>query len=86
MKLKVKLQPRASINEIIGFKEGMLWLRLTAPPVDNKANIALIEFLADELNIKKSEIQLVSGAKSRIKLIEINGITEPEIMSKIKGE
>ncbi len=74
------------MNEIIGFKEGMLWLRLTAPPVDNKANFALIEFLADELNIDKSDIQIISGAKSRIKLIEIEGITEPEIMSKIKGE
>ena len=86
MKLKVKLQPRASKNAIIGFKEGMLWLRLTAPPVENKANIALIEFLADELNIRKSEIQLVSGAKSRIKTVEIIGITESEIFSKLKGK
>jgi uncharacterized protein len=86
MKLKIKLQPRASKNEIIGFIEGMLWLRLTAPPVENKANIALIEFLADQLHIRKSEIQLVSGTKSRIKTIEINGFIEPEIISRIKGD
>jgi uncharacterized protein (TIGR00251 family) len=83
MKLIVKLQPRASKNEIIGFKEEMLWVRLTAPPVENKANMALIEFLADELNIKKSNIRLISGGKSRIKTLEINGITESEFICKV---
>jgi len=85
-KITVKLQPRASKNEIIGFKEGMLWLRVTAPPVENKANIALIELIAEELGIRKSAIQLVAGDKSRIKTIKIEGVTETEIYAKFKGK
>lgn len=86
MQFKVKIQPRASKNEIIGMRDGMLWLRLTAPPIENKANFALIDFLANQLSLRKSEVRLVSGAKSRIKLIEIDGITESDFSNKVKGK
>lgn len=86
MKLKIKLQPRASKNEIIGFRDDMLWLRVTAPPVENKANAACIELLAKRLAIRKSAIQIVAGDKSRIKTIQIEGLSEPEIFAKIKDK
>jgi hypothetical protein len=86
MKLTVKLQPRASKNEIIGFKDGKLWIRVTAPPVNNQANQALIVLLAKKLEIRKSAIQLIAGVQSRIKIIEIDGVTEPDIYTKLKGK
>ncbi|MCX7918241.1 MAG: DUF167 domain-containing protein [bacterium] len=86
MKLTVKLQPRARNNEIIGVKEGMVWVRVTAPPVDNQANGALIACLAKKLDIPKSRIRIVTGTQSRIKVIEIDGITDLELYAKLKGK
>jgi len=86
MILTVKFQPRASKNEIIGFKEEKLWIRVTAPPVDNQANEALIELLAEKLEIRKSAIRIIAGTQSRIKTLEIDGVTEPELYAKLKGK
>ena len=56
----------------------MLKVRLTSPPVEGKANKQLITFLSENFKIKKSEIKIVSGLKSREKLIEISVKTNPE--------
>ena len=70
--LKVKVIPRSSCNEIKEISEGVLKVRLTSPPVEGKANKQLITFLSENFKIKKSEIKIVSGLKSREKLIEIS--------------
>jgi uncharacterized protein len=70
----VHVQPRASRNEICGIQGNELKLRLTAPPVDDAANKLCIEFLAGELKIAKSRVAILSGAKSRHKIIKISGI------------
>lgn len=73
--LRVRLQPRSSRNAIDGVQGDCLRLRLTAPPVEDTANKALIEFLSDLLNIKKSSIEIDSGHKSREKRVRIDGLT-----------
>ena len=70
--LRVRIQPRASTNEIVGIQGGYLKIRITAPPIDNKANDQLIQFLAKKLNIAKSSIRLLSGQSSREKHLHIN--------------
>jgi len=70
---RVRVQPGASKNEIVGVQEDALKIRINAPPVNGKANRALIDFLAEKLGVKKSEIEIVSGHTSRIKKIRVLG-------------
>jgi uncharacterized protein (TIGR00251 family) len=71
MRIKVKIIPRASRSEIVGeMPDGTLRVRVTAPPVDGKANEELIELLSDKYNIPKSKIQITHGLTSRNKTIE----------------
>ena len=71
--LRMRVQPGASKNEIVGVQQDALKIRISAPPVQGKANKVLIQFLAKELGVKKSEIEIVSGHTSRIKTIQIVG-------------
>ena len=73
--LSVKLQPRASRNEIGEPLGNELKIKVTAPPVDAAANQALVELLADKLHCPRSRIELVRGYKSRHKIIKLHGIT-----------
>ena len=73
MRLTVKVTPNASKTEIAGREGGVLRIRLAAPPVDGKANEELMEFLADEYDVPKSSIRVVSGATSKTKIIELPG-------------
>lgn len=77
IRLAVRLQPRASRNEVCGLfgegSEARLKLRLTAPPVDNAANGACQAFLAELFGVAKGAVRLVSGDKSKDKLWEIAG-------------
>src|SRR5438309_8698902 len=70
--LAVRVMPRADRNAVDGVSEaGALRIRLTAPPVDGAANIALIAFLADLLGVPKRAIAIVRGAQSRDKIVSI---------------
>lgn len=76
-RIRVRLQPKASRNEITGYKEDpstgekVLQARVTAPPIDGKANKALIQLLAKEFKTPKSKIRILQGETSRDKLVEI---------------
>ncbi|MGA8074615.1 MAG: DUF167 domain-containing protein [Candidatus Acidiferrales bacterium] len=76
----VRVQPRASRDGIAGEVEGALKIRLTAPPVDDRANEALRRFLADELNIPISAVRIAGGERSRTKRIEIRGVERGRIL------
>jgi len=70
--LAVRVTPRASRNEIVGIlADWTIKVRLAAPPVDDEANRALIEFLADILGVPKSRLDIVAGATGRDKLIAV---------------
>ena len=70
--LAVRVTPRASRNEIVEIlDDGTIKVRLSAPPVDNEANYALIEFLSDILGVPKSKLDIVAGNTGRDKLISI---------------
>lgn len=75
----VRVQPRASKNEISGVVEGALKIRLQAPAVEDRANQALCVFLAELLKRPKSAVRLLSGERSRSKHVEIYGVTTQEI-------
>lgn len=70
--MAVRVTPRASRNEIVEvLDDGTIKVRLSAPPVDNEANTALIEFLADILGVPKSRLDIVAGKTGRDKLISV---------------
>jgi uncharacterized protein len=79
--LTVRVQPRASKDEITGAAEGALKVRLCAPAVENHANEALIELLADLLKTAKSAVRIQSGEHSRTKRVEIRGISKQQVLS-----
>ena len=71
----VRVQPRASRDAIAGEYQGGLKIRLTAPPVDNRANEALRKLLAARLKVSLSAVRIASGERSRTKRVEIRGVT-----------
>ena len=72
--LRVRVQPRSSRNALAGEREGALVVRLTAPPVEGRANQALVRILADALGIAPSAVQLLRGNSGRDKLVAIAGV------------
>lgn len=80
--LNVYVQPRASSDEIVGLHGNALKIRITAPPVDSKANKHLIKYLAGLLKIPASKIELISGANQRNKRLRISPPPQlPEVLS-----
>ena len=75
----VRVQPRASREEIAGTVEGALKVRLCAPAAENRANEALVEFLAGLLKTSKSAVRIRSGEQSRTKRIEVFGVTAQQV-------
>jgi hypothetical protein len=71
----VRVQPRASRDEIVGEHQEALKIRLTAPPVDDRANEALCRLLASRLKVPLAAVRIVSGERSRTKRVEIRGAT-----------
>ena len=74
--LKIRVQPKASKNEILGFRGDTLRVRVTAPPEGGKANKALIGMLAKSWRLPKTSISVQSGAGSRRKTLVIEGDTK----------
>ena len=77
----VRVQPRASQDEIAGEMGGALKVRLRAPAVEDRANEALVEFLAQLLKTPRSAVRILSGERSRTKRIEIHGVTQQQILA-----
>jgi len=77
----VRVQPRASKDEISGEMAGALKVRLRAPALEDRANEALVEFLAQLLKTPKSAVRILSGERSRTKRIEIRGVTRQQILA-----
>lgn len=83
--LAVKLQPRASRQQIAGVHGGELKISVTAPPVDAAANRALIQYLAELLNVSRSQIVLLRGQTSRHKTLCVKGLSAEQIEEKLQG-
>jgi len=71
--LSVRVQPGASRTEVVGEYGDQLRIRLQAPPVDGKANAALVGFVADQLGLPRSAVSVVRGQSSRSKVLRIEG-------------
>jgi len=78
--LPVRIQPRASKDEIVGEYNGALKIKLTSPPVEGEANRSCIEFLSKRFKIAKSHLEIIKGEKSKDKLIKIIGLRREDVL------
>ena len=83
--IRVKVLPRSSVNQISGDEEGVIKVKLTAPPVEGKANKALVQFLAKKLGVARRDVEIVSGECSRVKSIRIYGLSPEDVMGRLKA-
>ncbi|NGX41112.1 MAG: hypothetical protein KR126chlam4_00948 [Candidatus Anoxychlamydiales bacterium] len=78
MIIKVKIIPKSKVNQIISFEEDTLKIRIKASPEKGKANKELIRFIAKSLSIAQNRISIVSGHTSRLKKLQIGGISKKD--------
>jgi uncharacterized protein len=75
VRIEVYVQPRASKTELAGMHDGVVKIRIAAPAVENAANRALMDFVAQQLGIAKRCVRIVSGGTGRRKVLEIDGLS-----------
>lgn len=81
----IHVNPHASRAEIVGLAEGVLKVKVTAPPVDGAANAACVLLLSKKLGLKKSQIDITTGAKGRNKIILVKDISKADLEQKFKA-
>jgi len=79
-RIVVRVQPSAGQNQVLGFKDGVLHLRIAAPPVKGKANQELIKFLSDILGVSKSNLTIEKGMTGKMKVVGISGLTQNQVI------
>lgn len=84
IRLSVHIQPKASRTAIVGLHGDALKIAVQAPPSDGAANAALSEFLAELFEVPKRSVEIVMGASSRKKVVEIRGATKAAAEAKLK--
>lgn len=77
--LRVRVNPKSARNQIVGLQDGVLHLKLTAPPVDGAANKACADYLSRILGLRKSQISLISGDKSREKVFRVTDVSQEDL-------
>ncbi|MEA1958277.1 MAG: DUF167 domain-containing protein [Chloroflexota bacterium] len=83
--LTIQVQPNARRNEVLGFTEGILRLKIAAPPVEGKANKEGISYLSKVLDVAKSGITIERGHTSRTKVISIEGMDRERLYERIEA-
>jgi len=84
--IKVKVLPRSSRTEILGKENGVYRVKITDPPVEGKANKALIALLAEKLGAAKRDIEITAGKTSRIKTVRLHGLTEATVTQALEAK
>lgn len=79
----MRLRPRGHADELLGFEDGVLQARVSAPPVDGKANKALCRLVAKRAGVAPYRVSVVRGEKARQKLLLVEGIEEAELKAKL---
>ena len=80
----MRVIPRASKPGIAGTRDGALLVRLNSPPVEGAANSELIQVISDALGVPKRSISIVSGQRSRLKRLRVDGVTQKQVNARFK--
>ena len=83
--IKVKVHPGAAANKVVGYRGEVLNLRVTAPPVEGRANAAVVSLLAGVLGVAKNRVRVVRGHGSRDKVVAVESLTVEEVRHRVAG-
>ena len=81
--IRVRVTPRSSRDEVIGWQDDELRVRVRAAPVDGRANDALCRVIAKQAGVPPSTVEVVSGATARTKTVRIEGLTDAEVQARL---
>ena len=81
--LRLRVQPRASRDAILGWQDGVLRVRVTAPPVEGAANAAVVALVARALRIAPSTVRVVRGERRRDKRVRVAGLTDADVRTRL---
>ncbi len=79
IRIPIKVQPNAGINQVVGLSNGIWRIKVAAPPDKGKANKELVEFLSEVLGLRKDQIAIIKGHTSHNKLVSVEGLTQAEV-------
>ena len=85
IRFAVRLSPRSATTRVDGVVDGALQVRVAAPAVEGAANTALVRLLADELGLAKRDVRIVAGAKTRQKLVVVEGVGSEAVIARWPG-
>jgi uncharacterized protein (TIGR00251 family) len=83
-RIRVRLTPRSARDELAGWQDGELRVRVTAPPLEGKANAALERLLAKLLGVPKTSVRVVAGNRGRVKTVAIEGLSQDEALARLR--
>ncbi|MBS1894121.1 MAG: DUF167 domain-containing protein [Actinobacteria bacterium] len=82
-RVSVRLRPRGRGDALLGFEDGVLRARVSAPPTDGRANRALCKLIAARVGVAPSRVSVVHGAKSRDKVVEVESVSAEELTERL---
>jgi uncharacterized protein len=84
--IRVRLRPRGGRDELIGMRDGVMQVRVSAPPVGGKANDALRRLIAKSAGVAPSKVSIVRGEKSRDKLVRVESLDDAALRRALSGD
>ena len=85
LRLRVRVQPRGARNRVVGVRADAVKVQVTAPPVEGAANLAVVELLAEWLNVPRRSVTIVAGHSARDKLVEIASQAGVELVARLQA-
>jgi len=82
-RIDVRVTPRGGRDTIVGWRDGTLAVRIAAAPIEGAANASMLKMIAKRLGVPPSSVTLISGARSRVKIIEVAGMSEADVRARI---
>lgn len=83
VKISLRVYPSAGRNEVVGFTDEVLWVKISAPPIRGKANRELITFLSRLLGVGRGSVNIIKGHTTRNKVVAIDGLSQEEVMKRL---
>ena len=84
-RIEVRVQPRASRDELVGIRDGVLHARVCAAPVHGEANRALCRLIARRAGVAPSRVEVIRGARGRVKLVRVSGLKSQELLDALNA-
>ncbi|XP_024884883.1 UPF0235 protein C15orf40 homolog [Temnothorax curvispinosus] len=84
--IKIQAKPGAKCNNVTDISDEAVGIAISAPPTEGEANAELVKYLASIFGVRKSDVSLDRGSRSRQKIVVVSGITTNQVLAKLKGE